>query len=50
MLNKFFFWLSIHASAAKTQPDKVVRLCPNGDFWRPVFFSEPRAAHFRHAF
>jgi len=26
----------MHASAAKTQPDKVVRLCPNGDFLRPV--------------
>ena len=27
-----FFQLSIHASAAKIQPDKVVRWCQNGDF------------------
>ena len=32
-----FFLLSIHASAAKIQPDKVVRCCQNGDFLRPVF-------------
>jgi len=32
-----FFPLSIHASAAKIQPDKVVRWCQNGDFMRPVF-------------
>jgi len=32
-----FFRLSIHASAAKIQPDKVVRWCQNGDFLRPVF-------------
>jgi len=32
-----FFWLSIHALAAKIQPDKVVRWCQNGDFLRPVF-------------
>jgi len=44
MFNKFFFRLSIHALAAKTQPDKVVRLCQIGDFLRPAFFSEPRAA------
>jgi len=31
-----FFRLSIHASAAKIQPDKVVRWCQNGDFLRPV--------------
>jgi len=37
MFNKFFFRLSIHASAAKIQPDKVVRWCQNGDFLRPVF-------------
>jgi len=30
MFNKFFFRLSIHASAAKIQPDKVVRWCQNG--------------------
>jgi len=32
-----FFRLSINASAAKIQPDKVVRWCQNGDFLRPVF-------------
>ena len=37
MSNKFFFRLSIHASAAKTQPDKVVRWCQNGDILCPVF-------------
>ena len=37
MFNKFFFRLSIHASAAKIQPDKVVQRCQNGDFLRPVF-------------
>jgi len=31
-LTSFFFRLSIHASAAKIQPDKVVRWCQNGDF------------------
>jgi len=31
----FFQWL-IHASAAKTQPDKVVRWCQDGDFLHPV--------------
>ena len=36
MFNKFF-WLSIHALAAKIQPNKVVRWCQNGDFLRPVF-------------
>ena len=39
-----FFRLSIHASAAKIQPDKVVRWCQNGDFCF-LYFSEPRAAH-----
>jgi len=33
----FFFRLSIHALAAKIQPNKVVRWCQNGDFLRPVF-------------
>jgi len=32
-----FFRLSIHASAAKIQTDKVVRWCQNGDFLSPVF-------------
>jgi len=34
LINKFFFRLSIHALAAKILPDKVVRWCPDGDFWR----------------
>ena len=37
VFNKFFFWLSIHALAAKIQPDKVVQWCQNGVFLRPVF-------------
>jgi len=42
-----FFRLSIHASVAKIQPDKVVRWCRDADFF--VIFascisSEPRAA------
>ena len=32
--NELFFRLSIHAVVAKIQPDKVVRWCRNGDFWR----------------
>ena len=44
MFNKFFFWLLIHASAVKTQPDKVVRWCQNGDLLRPVF-SASRVQH-----
>ena len=36
LLNKFFFRLSIHASVAKIQPEKVVRWCPDGDFLHPV--------------
>ena len=43
-LTSFFFQLSIHASAAKIQPDKVVRWCQNGDFLRPVF-SASRMQH-----
>ena len=31
-----FFWLSIHASTAKIQPNKLVRCCQNGDFLCPV--------------
>ena len=53
LFNKFFFRLSIHASIAKVWPDEVVRLCPDGDFWRlfaSCICSEPRAAHFRPAF
>jgi len=48
--NKFFSRLSIHASAAKIQPDKVVRWCQNGDFFASCIFSEPHAAYFRRAF
>jgi len=29
--------LSIRALVAKTEPDKVVRRCGDGDFLRPVF-------------
>jgi len=50
VFNKFFFRLSIHALAAKIQPDKVVWWCQNGDFFASCICSEPRAAHFRHAF
>jgi len=39
-----FFRLSIHDSAAKIHPDKVVRWCQNGDFLRPVF-SASRVQH-----
>ena len=35
-LTSFFFRLSIHALAAKIQPDNVVQWCQNGDFLRPV--------------
>jgi len=42
--------LSIHALAAKIEPNKVGRWCQNGDFFASCIFSEPRAAHFRHAF
>ena len=37
----------------KTQPDKVVRWCPDGDFGRffcVLYFSETRAIDFRPAF
>ena len=44
VFNKFFFRLSIHALAAKIQPDKVVRWCQNGDFLHPVF-SASRMQH-----
>jgi len=33
VFNKLFFRLSIHASAAKIQSEKVVRWCQNGDFF-----------------
>jgi len=44
VFNKYFFRLSIHASAVKIQPDKVVQWCQNGDFLRPVF-SASRVKH-----
>jgi len=41
LVNKFFFGLSIHASVVKIKPNKVVRWCPDGDFFasflRPAF-------------
>jgi len=43
-LTSFYFRLSIHASAAKIQPEKVVRWCQNGDFLRPVV----SASHVQH--
>jgi len=53
LLFNSFFPLSIHDLVAKISSDKVVRWSPDGVFWR--FFescipSEPRAAHFKHAF
>ena len=45
-LFKKFFRLSIHASAAKIQPDKVVRWCQTAIFC-VLYFSVPHAAHFR---
>jgi len=44
LFNKFFLRLSIHALIAKIHPDKVVRLCTDGDFLRPVF----SASHVQH--
>jgi len=32
LFNKFFFRLSIRASVAKIEPDKVVRWCADGEF------------------
>jgi len=52
LFNKFFR-LSMRALVAKIQPNKVVRWCADGDFWRlfaTCIFSEPHAAHFRPAF
>jgi len=43
-----FFLLSIYALVAKIQRDKIVRWCPDGDFW-VLYFSQPRAARFRPA-
>jgi len=49
-----FFRLSIFASAAKIQPDNTARqicaMVPKWRFFASCIFSEPRAAHFRHAF
>jgi len=44
VFNKFFFRVSIHASAAKIQPEKLVRWCQNGDFLHPVV----SASHVQH--
>jgi len=43
-LTSFFPIVDTCALAAKTQPDKVVRWCQNGDFLRPVF-SASRVQH-----
>jgi len=40
----FLFRLSIHDSAAKIQPDKVVQWCQSGNFLRPAF-SVSRVQH-----
>jgi len=37
LFNKFFFQLSICALVVKTQPNKVVRWCADGDFLGPAF-------------
>jgi len=44
VFNKFFFRLSIHASAVKVQPDKVVRWCQNGKFLH-LILSASRVQH-----
>jgi len=52
LLNKYFFRLSIRALIVKILPDKVVRWCPDGDFWRLLgscISSKLRAAGFRPA-
>ena len=53
LLSKFFR-LSTHASVAKIQPDKVVRWCPDGDFFasllRPISASRVQHIIFRPAF
>ena len=51
LLNNFFR-LSIRALVAKIYPDKLVRWCRYGDFWRlfaSCVYSDPRAAGFRPA-
>jgi len=49
MFSNFFPIVDTYVLVAKTWPDKVVRWCRDGDF-RVLYFSEPRAAHVRHAF
>jgi len=46
LLNKFLR-SSIRALVAKIQPDKIVRWCPDGDFWRllRLVFSASRVQH-----
>ena len=34
LLKQVFFRLSMRALVAKIWPDKVVRWCPDGDFWQ----------------
>jgi len=46
-LASYFFRLSIHALAAKIQPDKVVQWCQHGDFLCLVF-SASRVQHISH--
>jgi len=51
LFNKLFPIVG-NALIAKIQPDKVVRWCADGEFlaiFASCIFSEPRAAHFRHA-
>jgi len=44
------FFPIVDTCLAKIWPDKVVRWCRDGDFFASCIFSEPRAAHLRHAF
>jgi len=41
------FRLSTHASAAKIQPDKVVRWCQNGDFFCVLYFQRAARSTFQ---
>jgi len=49
MFNKFFYPIVDNALAAKIQPDQVSDGA-NMAIFASCVFSEPRAAHFRHAF
>ena len=48
LFNKFFPIVDICLSCKDTAR-QIVRWCENGDFFASCIFSEPRAAHFRHA-